>query len=164
MDSNSIHRISERGRTFFPATPLWYAYTRGRNETLFKWLLKNGANPDNCMFAIAWYDDPQSASLFKKHGARITDLKGRNTPFLAAVDWRKYDMMKWFLENGADVNYADEKGNTALFYAVKRKFDISHIRLLLKYGADFNKANRDGVSAKKQAEMTGPKSVLALFS
>src|SRR5829696_3015145 len=29
---NSVHRIEEKNCNFFPATPLWYAYTRGRNE------------------------------------------------------------------------------------------------------------------------------------
>lgn len=54
MDINSIHRIEEKNCGYFPATPLWYAYTRGRNESLYKYLLEKGANPDNCMWAIAW--------------------------------------------------------------------------------------------------------------
>src|SRR5688572_18259683 len=40
MNMNSIHRIEDKNCDFFPATPLWYAYTRGRNETLYKFLLK----------------------------------------------------------------------------------------------------------------------------
>src|ERR1041385_696945 len=52
MDINSIQKINERNN-FFPATPVWYAYTKGRNETIYKYLLKKGANPENCMFAIA---------------------------------------------------------------------------------------------------------------
>src|SRR3982750_919849 len=50
MDINSIHRIPEKDG-FFPGTPLWYAYTRGRNEKLYTFLLKNGADPNHCMFA-----------------------------------------------------------------------------------------------------------------
>src|SRR5678815_3753045 len=41
MDINSVYRIEEKGRDFFPATPLWYAYTRGQNKKLYKYLLKN---------------------------------------------------------------------------------------------------------------------------
>jgi hypothetical protein len=37
MDINSIHKIPDTCG-FFPATPLWYAYTRGRNEKLFTYL------------------------------------------------------------------------------------------------------------------------------
>src|ERR1700753_3643173 len=54
MDMNSIHRITDNC-AIFPATPLWYAYTRGRNKLLYTHLLHSGANPGNCMYAIAWY-------------------------------------------------------------------------------------------------------------
>jgi hypothetical protein len=69
MDIDSIHRIPDKNCDF-PATPLWYAYTRGRNEKLYNYLLKNGAKPDNCIWAIAWYDDVEAAKLFIKHGAK----------------------------------------------------------------------------------------------
>ena len=158
MDINSVHKISEKNG-FFPATPLWYGYTRGRNERLFKYLLKNGADPNHCMFAIAWYDDPTAATLFKKHGAQITDAAGKDTPFLAAFHWGK-KMTEWFLKNGADVNFTDEYGNTALFYAVKRKRELTWIKLLLKFGADINKENKEGLSPKKLAERSRQKSIL----
>jgi Ankyrin repeats (3 copies) len=164
MDINSIHRIKE-GHGFFPATPLWYAYTRGRNETLYKFLLAKGADPENCMFAIAWYDDVKAAALFKKHGAKITDSAGQDNPFLAAFAWKKFSVAEWFLKNGADVNVAEEKGNTALFYAVamKRKYEIADIKLLLRYGADINKKNNEGVSPLERAKQDSRKSVLDLF-
>src|SRR4051812_32056831 len=49
MNINAVHNIADKD-CGFPATPLWYAYTRGRNEKLFTYLLKNGADPNNCMF------------------------------------------------------------------------------------------------------------------
>src|SRR5476649_1193694 len=63
MDINSIHKIKD-DCGIFPATPLWYAYTRGRNKKIFTWLLANDADPGNCMFAIAWYNDIEAAALF----------------------------------------------------------------------------------------------------
>jgi len=162
MDINSIHQIPE-DCGFFPATPLWYAYTRGRNEKLFTYLLKSGANPDHCMFAIAWYDDAKAAALFKKYGAKIKDASGKDTPFLAAFNWKKFKAAAWFLKNGADINFADEEGNTALFYAVKRKFEIEQIQMLLKYGADFNKENKAGISPKKLADANRQRKILGLF-
>src|SRR5688500_7049509 len=66
MDINSIHRIEEKNRNYFPATPLWYAYTRGRNEKLYKYLLKQGADPSHCWWAIAWYDDVAAGKLWLK--------------------------------------------------------------------------------------------------
>lgn len=162
MDINSIHSIPDKDCAF-PATPLWYAYTRGRNEKIYTYLLKNGANPDHCMFAITWYDDTKAAALFKKHNARIQDMNGKDNPFLAAIGWRKFKMVSWFLKNGADVNFADEKGNTALFYAVKREYDIEHIKLLLKFGADPDKKNKNGISPRMLAKPKKQKDILDLF-
>lgn len=151
VDINSVHNIPDKNCDF-PATPLWYAYTRGRNEKIYTYLLKNGADPNHCMFAIAWYDDAKAAALFKKHGASIHDVSGKDNPFLASIGWRKFQMAEWFLKNGADVNFADEKGNTALFYAVKREYDAEHIKMLLKFGADPGKKNNDGISPKMLAK------------
>ena len=163
MNVNSVHKIPDRCGVF-PATPLWYAYTRGRNEKLFTYLLAKGANPDNCMFAIAWNDDVRSASLFKKHGATIDDGIDGSTPFLAAFQWKRFQIAEWFLQNGANINFADPEGNTVLFYAIKRKYKIEQIRLLLRFGADFNKENKAGISPKKLAELNGQKKILKEYS
>ncbi|HEY8931156.1 MAG TPA: ankyrin repeat domain-containing protein [Mucilaginibacter sp.] len=162
MNSNSIHSIPD-GCGFFPATPLWYAYTRGRNELLYKHLLAHGANPDHCMYAIAWYDDTEAAGLFKKYGASINGGTATDTPFLGAFNWKRYNVAEWFLANGADVNFADDKGNTALYYAVKRKLHAEQIQLLLKYGADFDIRNKEGISPKILAETNRQKKILSLF-
>ncbi|MBS1597244.1 MAG: ankyrin repeat domain-containing protein [Bacteroidetes bacterium] len=149
MDINSIHQIPDKNCGFFPATPLWYAYARGRNDAIVKYLLSKKANPDHCMYAIAWYDDHKSAALFKKHGAKIDDASAGETPFLSAFNWKKFNVAEWFLKNGANVNATDGQGNTALFYAVKRKREIEQVKLLLKFGADFNKKNKAGDIAER---------------
>lgn len=162
MDLNSIHRIKEECG-FFPATPLWYAYTRGRNELLYKYLLANGADPEHCMYAIAWYNDVEAADLFKSYGAQIDNGAGNDTPFMAAYNWKRFEVAEWFLKNGGDVNFADKDGNTTLFHAVKRKYKLDQIWLLLQYGADFNIENKDGLSAKKLAEQNNQTGILRLF-
>lgn len=162
MDINSIHQIPETGG-HFPATPVWYAYTRGCNERLYKYLLKQGANPDNCMFAIAWYDDAKAAATFVKHGASIKDNYGKDNPFLAAIGWKKFKVAEWFLKNGADVNFADDKGNTALHIALKRDFEPAAIRMLLKYGADPDRKNNEGVSSKSMLRPKKHKDIAELF-
>lgn len=97
MDINSIHNIPD-ANCHFRTTPLWYAYTRGRNAEIYTYLLKNGANPDNCMYAIAWYDDVEAAELFRKHGAKVDDPTAGDTPFLAAFNWKRFSMAEWFLK------------------------------------------------------------------
>ncbi len=163
MDMNSIHRIPDPRCGHFPATPLWYAYTRGRNETIYTYLLKNGADPNHCMFAIAWYDDPKAAALFKKHGAKISDNEGKDTPFLAAIGWKKFEVARWFLENGANVNAADEKGNSALFIAVKRKYDLDIIEMLLKFDHNPDQENNKGISPRKLAASYRRKDIINLI-
>jgi len=163
MDKNSIHRIEEKNCNFFPATPLWYAYTRGRNEKLYTYLLKIGADPENCMYAIAWYDDAKAAQLFKDHVAKTDHASAGDTPFMAAYNWKRLNAARWFLENGADVNFADGKGNTVLWYAVKRKHPDEQIKMLLQFGADPDKANKEGISPRKLAELNRQKKILSLL-
>ncbi len=163
MDINAVHQISDGGCSIFPATPLWYAYTRGRNEVLYTYLLKSGADPEHCMFAIAWYDDAGAAQLFKQYGARIDSPLDPQSPLLASYQWRKFNVAEWFLQNGANVDFADEKGNTALWYAVKKKYKEEQIGVLLRFGADIGKENTEGISPKRLAEMNHQKKILSLF-
>jgi len=163
MSANSIHIIKDESCDFF-ATPLWYAYTRGRNEKLYTYILKQGVDPNNCMFAIAWNDDVKAAVLFKKYGATIENNNSVDTPFLAAFSWKRFDAAAWFLKNGANVNATDNAGNTALLYAVKRKYPVEQIQLLLQYGADPNKENKAGISPRQLAEQNRQKKILGLFS
>jgi ankyrin repeat protein len=162
MDINSIHRIEEKNCDHFPATPLWYAYTRGRNEKLYKYLLKSGANPNHCMWAIAWYDDIDAAKLFIKHGANLDEKPSKNELFLGAFAWKKYKFAEWLLKEGADVNAPGPRGYTALVFAVKRR-EQDTVRMLLKYGADPDTEGEDGMSARKLAEEKGPKRIAKLL-
>jgi hypothetical protein len=84
MDINAAHRVEDDG-AIFPATPLWYAYARGRNEALYKRLLNNGAKPDNCWWAIAWYDDVAAAELWLEHGAVINRNPSPDELFVGGV-------------------------------------------------------------------------------
>jgi len=50
-----------------------------------------------------------------------------------------------------------------LYYAVKRKYDIGQIQMLLKFGADINHNNNMGVSPKSLAEKNHQRKILQLF-
>jgi len=162
MDINSVHRIEEKNG-YFPGTPLWYAYTRGRNEKLYKYLLKNGADPSHCWWAIAWYDDVPAAKLWIKHGATIGQKPSLNDLFLGSFQWKKFTFTKWLLDEGADVNARGPGGLTALMLAVKRK-DEDSIKWLMASGADPDLESDSGLSARKIAKTNGPKRLAVLFN
>lgn len=159
MDINSVHRIDSEKCDFFPATPLWYAYTKGRNEKQYKYLLKQGANTDNCWWAMSWYDDVDAGKLWLKHGAKIDKI---DQLFVGTFGRKRYKFVEWLLVQGADVNATDDKGNTALVIAVKRK-DEDAIKLLLSRGGDPDKKNKEGFSSRTITRSKGPKRVLDLL-
>jgi ankyrin repeat protein len=162
LDINSVHRIEEKNCDFFPATPLWYAYTRGRNEKLYRYLLKQGADTRNCWWAIAWYDDVKAGELWLKHGAKIETKPSLDDLFLGSFAWKKFEFAKWLVKKGANVNARGPKGLTALMLAVKRK-DEDSIKWLIASGADPDKQSDQGLSARWIAESKGPKRLLALL-
>ena len=162
MDLDSVHEIPDEGAVF-PATPLWYAYARGRNQRLYTYLLLRGAGPQNCMFAIAWNDDVAAAELFKRHGAEVDPRSGAETPFMAAYLWRRFAVAGWFLANGAEVDHADARGCTALFHAVRRRYDAEQVRLLLRFGADPGRENLEGVSPRRLAETNRQRKLLGVL-
>ena len=161
LDLNSVHRIEDKNCDF-PATPLWYAYTRGRNEKLYKYLLKQGADPRNCWWAMAWYDDAAAAKLWLRHGAVIDTKPSLDDLFLGSFQWKKFTFAKWLLGEGADVNARGPGGLTALMLAVKRK-DEDAVKWLVKAGADPDLESEQGISARKIAEEKGPRRILSLL-
>jgi ankyrin repeat protein len=160
MNIDSVHEIPDDGGVF-PATPLWHAYARGRNEALYAYLLQRGADPQNCMYAIAWNDDVAAAAHFVRHGAEIDARHPDGSPFLAAFAWRRFAVAEWLLRHGADVYRADAKGNTALYYAVKRRYDVGLVQLLREFGADPDRRAGDGVSPRELATQNRQRKWLA---
>lgn len=163
LDIDSPHRIEDKNCDVFPATPLWYAYTRGRNEKVYKYLLKHGADTRGCWWAIAWYDDFTAAKLWLKHGAKIDTNPTLDELFLGSFQWKKMAFAKWLLEQGADVNARGPGGMTALMLAVKRK-DEDAIRWLISKGADPDLENDQRISARMIAKDKGPKRLNELLT
>ena len=171
LDINSIHKIPDKNCGHFPATPVWYAYTRGRNEKLYKWLLKNGGSPHHCMFAITWYDDAKAAELFKKYGAlskneESTEDKHKllSNCLIAALGWKKYKIAEWLLQNGADPNSRDPRGNTVLTYCVEKKYPADIIKMLVQHGADADLPNAKGKSARQIARSFRDKTIFDVLT
>ena len=135
-------------------TPLFAAVARGRNPTLVKLLLKRGAKvrsaPGGGLFAAGWWNDVENMELLIRAGAQIDIVVGV-TPFLAAWCWKKFDAAKVLALSGANVNYQDSRGRTALHHSVEKEFDPALLSWLVRHGASPDIKDREGVSARLQA-------------
>ena len=129
------------------ATPLWYAIGRGRNLPLAEYLLKRGCNPNYCLFAAAFNNDIPAIRLLARYGADLDQSALDETPFLGAVKISHFGPAKVLLELGADPNYRDRRGMTALHYMLKKGSDERHFAMLLGHGVRGDIENAEGRTA-----------------
>jgi ankyrin repeat protein len=145
-------------------TVLFAAVATGRNSTLVKLLLTRGANvrsaPGGGLFAAGWWDDVGNLDLLIRAGAEIDIVVGV-TPFLAAWCWQKFKAAKFLALHGANVNYQDARGRTALHHGVEKEFDTPVLTWLVKQGASPDIDDHDGVSARLKASRKRDKKFLA---
>jgi ankyrin repeat protein len=128
------------------ATPLWYAVSRGENLAMARFLLQRGAKPEHCLWAAAFRDNVEAIDLLLKHGATIDPVAEDETPFLIAVKTSHFAAAERLLRHGADVNFQDSKGRTALHYALRKDSPPKHVEMLMRHGADPTLRAKDGKS------------------
>lgn len=135
-------------------TALFFAVAGSRSSSLVKRLLARGADvnraPGGGLFAAGWWNDVDNLKLLIDAGAEIDIVVGV-TPFLASWCWKQFDAAKYLATRGADVNYRDSKGRTALHHGVEKEFDPRQLTWLVKHGASPDINDRDGVSARLRA-------------
>jgi ankyrin repeat protein len=123
----------------FQATPPWYAIARGRNLPLARFLLKHGSTTENCLWAAAF-------DLLVRSGAGVDPVTEDETPFLGAIKWSRFVAAERLLRHGANVNFQNSKGLTALHLLLKKNSAPPHVAMLLRHGADPAIRSRDGKS------------------
>ncbi len=111
-----------------------------------RFLLKLGARPEHCLWAAAFRDDVDTIDLLVKHGATIDPITEDETPFLSAVKTSHFGAAARLLRHGANVNFQDSKGLTALHYALRKDSAPKHGEMLVRHGADPALRARDGKS------------------
>jgi ankyrin repeat protein len=135
-------------------TALFCAVARARNTALIKLLIKRGAKPANApgggLFAAGWWDAPGHLKLLIRAGAPIDIVVGI-TPFLASWCWGKFAAAKFLSLNGANVNFQDKKGRTALHHGIEKEFDPALLTWLMKHGASPDIPDSEGVTARDKA-------------
>ena len=129
------------------ATPLWYAVARGRNLPLARWLLEAGATPEHCLWAAAFRDDEDMLGLLIEHGAPLEAVAEGETPLLGAIKVSRFRAASLLLAAGADPNYVDASGMTALHYLLKKGSAVEHLALLASHGARGDLPGPDGRTA-----------------
>jgi uncharacterized protein len=148
----------------FQATPLWYAIARGRNLPLARFLLKRGSTPENALWAAAFAEDVAAIDLLVRSGASLDPVTEDETPFLTAIKWSRFVGAERMLHHGANVNFQNSKGLTALHLVLKKNSDRRHVEMLLRYGADPTLRSRDGKSPLDLVRNRRDKTVFTLLS
>ncbi len=116
------------------ATPVWYAIGRGGNVRLAAHLLAHGADPDHSLWAAAFRDDLDAIDLLLDHGADLEAVAEGETPFLGAIKSSHFAAAWHLAERGADVDFQDATGMTALHYMLKKGSDTAHFVALAAFG------------------------------
>ena len=128
------------------ATPLWYAVSRGENIAMARFLLKRGAKPEHCLWAAAFRDDVEMIELLLEHGATIDPVAEDETPFLSAVKTSHFAAAECLLRHGANVNFQNSKGLTALHFMLKKASPPKQVGMVMRHRADPSLRARDGKS------------------
>ena len=130
----------------FRATPLWYAISRGQNLPLARFLLKHGSTPENSLWAAAFANNVEAIDLLVRSGASLDPVTEDETPFLGAIKWSRFVAAERLLRQGANVNFQNSKGVTALHMVLKKNSAPTHVEMLLRHGADPTIRSKDGKS------------------
>lgn len=75
---------------------------------------------------------------------------------LAAAEVADFDTIESIINEGADINAADENGETVLMKAAKANVDISVAELLVGWGADINAVDKNYETALMKAAQYNP--------
>ncbi len=130
------------------ATPVWYSVARGRNLTLTKWLLDHGADPDHTLWAAAFRNDIDAIDLLLDHGASIDAVAEGETPFIAAIKVSHFESAWRLASRGANVDYQDASGMTALHYMLKKASASEHFEALARFSPSLDLADANGRTAR----------------
>jgi len=130
------------------ATPVWFAIAWGQNLALAEHLLERGASPEHSLFAATWNDSRDAIRLLLRFGASVEDhANPHETPLFGAVAWSKFGPAEELLLAGADPNFRDRKGRTALHLMLKKGSAPEHFAMFVRAGARGDIPDADGRTA-----------------
>lgn len=128
-------------------------------------------------FTFVFERDLCGLSKFIENGGDVNEVEtGHRTSLLIQAAYtEQHEMVKYLVKKGAQINYADEFGQTALHYAVyvgkprmvsniERRSLTSQVKILLDLGADINIASSSGLTPVSLATRKKVVSVMSLFN
>ena len=161
-DVNAVRLIVDEGEEF-PATPLWYSVAWGENFRLAKFLLQHGAKPNGCMWAACWAQNQEMAELLSSFGADVDSVFHGETPLLLIVKAKRFRLLRWLVKEGADINFQDPAGYSALHFAIKRNHNLQQIEELLSLGANPLLKARNGTTPMSLAIKLGKTKLVSML-
>ena len=85
--------------------------------------------------------------LLIERGARLEAIAEGETPLLGAVKWSKFGAVEAMLACGANPDFRDASGMTALHYMLKKGSDKRHFGVFVEHGARGDIPGPDGKTA-----------------
>lgn len=155
---NSVDKKTHDSRIYLH----WAAYA-GQIEVV-KYLLNNGSSVTELdshgytpltFAANAGQKDKVLYETFEKYGVNLLNEKnenGANLLLLVSPTLSNETELNYFIEKGFKLNSKDDNDNGIFNYAAK-KGNIDFLKLLVKKGVDYKKANKEGGNAMLYASI-----------
>ncbi|HPQ41475.1 MAG TPA: ankyrin repeat domain-containing protein, partial [bacterium] len=131
---------------------IYEAATR-EDDTLLKYLLKHGENPNNLtgdsspLFGAVVYSRTANVKTLLENGAdpNLHDPKTGLTPMLRALHVGNAEIIRCMIEHGGDISAVDASGRNALLYVIEQG-NVELCRMCIDKGADLDVAAPDGLT------------------
>jgi uncharacterized protein len=128
---------------------VWFAI-RGGNLRLISFLIGRGAKPCG-LFSAGWQENVQAIALLLDAGAQIDEVVDGETPFLHCWKNRKFRSAQFLIDRGANPNFQDSKGKTALHHGLDKGFDPPLLERLIRMGASPDITDKKGNTPRQVA-------------
>ncbi len=144
-----------------PLSCLYAATGLNNNPALARALLDAGARPDDSesLYHSTEHRDLACLRLLLEYGASAARTNGLKH----MLDYENIDGVQLLLSAGANPNEANQHGETALHWAIRRGRSANIIAALLDAGADINAQRNDSRTAYALAVQSGQTETAALL-